>query len=135
MTKILKSEGKQKASLKKEMELVLPRFVIISHIDSLNGIPDWSVTGNKVTSWLEFKSATPAFTSRGIQVLTARRLAAVGFCRYVIFWEDGKSKRTCIVHPRNVSFGHNPTTAPELFCDGHDNQFVIAYIRTIHEML
>lgn len=130
--RIEKTEGRFKHKLKADIEHALPKFFVLPHIDSLNGTPDWSVSGNGLTSWLEFKHATPAFTSRGIQVLTARKLAAAGQCRYVVFWENASERRTCIVHPHNVSFGSNPTIAPELFCEGYSNEFVIGYIKKVH---
>jgi len=132
---VSKREGVLKASLKEAIERALPHFVVISHTDIASGIPDWSITGNGITSWLELKHATPEFTSRGIQVVTASRLAAAGHCRYLVFWERSiNNKRTCIVHPGSVVFGRNATTKSELFSDGHDNEFVIDYLRKVHRV-
>ena len=130
-----KDEAGFKHKLKQAVDAALPKFLVLSYVESINGLPDWSVTGNGLTSWIEFKHATPAFTSRGIQVLTCRRLAAAGRCRYVVFWENKNGdKRTCIVHPLTVAFGNNPTISPELFCEGHSNEFVIDFIKKMHKI-
>lgn len=131
------SEGKResyfKRKLKELVEEVLPGFEIISHVDTKSGLPDWSVTGNGMTSWLEFKHATPAFSSRGVQVVVCRKLARAGRCRYVIFWQSGDVKRTLIVHPGAVKFGYNGSVdAIEREKPGHDLQFVVDYIKEVH---
>lgn len=132
MSAIPKQESKHKARLKPLVE-ALPGFLVYPLVDSSNGLPDWLIVGNGVMSMLEFKHATPAFSSRGIQVLTARRIAAAGRCRYVVFWENlAGAKRTCVVHPRDVQFGHNASTVEESFAPGHDYAFVVDYVRKVH---
>lgn len=128
-----KREAELKRRLLDRIHDALPRFVVIPHVDAKNGVPDWSVTGNGFTSWLEFKHATPAFASKGIQVLTARRLAAAGHCRYVVFWECAGCKMTYIVHPREVQIGRNAAIAFDVpAAEGFDFNFVIDHVRKVH---
>lgn len=129
-----KKESTLKARLLERVHEALPRFVVLQLVDSSNGMPDWLIAGNGVISMLEFKHATPAFYSSGIQVLTARRLAANGQCRYVVFWERDGEKRTHVVHPRDVEFGRNGTVRAELTAEGFDLDFVIDYIRKVHTL-
>lgn len=123
-------ESGLKAALLKEMRLQLPGFVIQAHADGLrSGVPDWSVDGNGRTSWLEFKHATPDFSSRGIQELTMLRLAAASYARYVVWWENaqGTGKRTLIVHPKNLK-----DLVPEAWCVGHNHRWLVEWIRARH---
>lgn len=132
MTIISKHEASFKRSLKMAIEIALPRFEVFPLADTSSGLPDWLIAGNGVMSMLEFKHATPTFKSRGIQVVTARRLARAGHCRYVVFWEHGEEKRTCIIHPQSVLPGYNSIVAAELTVIGHSNEFVISYVRKVH---
>jgi hypothetical protein len=106
-------------------------FVLLRHEDIRTvGMPDASLTGYGNTSWMEFKHATPDFTSSGIQELTMLRLAAAGFARYVIWHEkaDGTAKRTLIVHPKNLK-----TMEPEEWCVGFNHKWVVEYFRRRHQ--
>lgn len=129
-----KQEGVFKRKLKEKLEKELPDFFIQTHADMANGTPDWSVNGNGITSWLEFKHATPSFYSRGVQVMTARKLAATSkSCKYVVFWEDSAGRKmTYIVMPSDVLFGRNPVVNPCGSAEGHDLDFVIRYIEGVH---
>lgn len=127
-----KRESYFKRKLAAMIKEQLHNFLVISHVDVQSGIPDWSITGNGVTSWLEFKHGTPAFTSHGVQVVVARKLAIAGKCRYVVFWERGDAKETLIVDPKDVVIGRNATVVAEEGALGHNLQFVISYIKKVH---
>jgi hypothetical protein len=108
--------------------------VVLNHEDIREGgHPDKSITGNGMTSWLEFKHATPQFESVEQQRLTCHRLSHQGFCRYVIWWEDkkGQNKKTFIVHPSKLSSSDLITDAEE-WTDGFDMQWLCEYVRRIH---
>lgn len=111
----------------------LPKYVVQVHQQVVgSGTPDLSIIGVGRTSWLEFKHATPDFESRGIQELQMLRLAAAGFARYIIWWEDGKSphtQRTLIVHPRYLK---DYATMFEDSCVGFNHRFLADYVRKIH---
>ena len=124
--------NKQESTLKGNLMThlrAMKGYLPIRHEDvSTSGIPDISITGYNFTSWLEVKHATPSFKSPGIQELMCLRLAAAGHCRYLIYYEKGAIKRTLIIHPK-----HLKDLQPEAFCIGFDHEFVVDYIRQIHE--
>ena len=130
----MKREGELKSAFATELKRQLPLFIILLH--SSRAAPDRSITGNGKTTWWEFKHATPDFDSPGDQVLMCMRLAANGFCRYVIWWETSKGtdQKTMIVHPTTV-FGlrsGEPLVA-EAFCEGFDHKWLTEYIKKIHQ--
>lgn len=132
---MIKQEANLKRALKQLIYRELPNFYIISHEDvSKSGIPDWSISGNKKTSWLEFKHATPQFESDEIQEITCCSLAATSFCRYVIWRQYGEEgpKETLIVHPNSVRLRKDYGLKIENAAEGFDHQFVLNYIRGIH---
>lgn len=105
MSRTPKREGELKAGLLSYF-VDDEDFMILNHADRRRyGVPDWSVTGRKQSTWWEFKHGTPSFESPEIQLLTCRRLAVVGVCWYVIWREDRKTQRTLIVSPQGV-FNH-----------------------------
>ena len=125
-----KREGELKATFVRELRRQLPGLVVLAHQDIRTvGIPDLSVTGNGRTSWLEFKHGNPHFASQGYQELTCMRLAAGGFCRYVIFHEnaDGTAKRTMIVHPKMLK-----EMIPESFTTGFNHKWLCEWVREVH---
>lgn len=101
--------AKREAELRSQLMVMLkrhaPELVAFRH-ESVRecGIPDLSLTGGGITTWWEFKHATPRFDDNGLQLLTCARLAVGGFCRYVLWYEDSKGncQQTMIVHPRHV---------------------------------
>lgn len=130
-----KREGKFKQALRDRIKVALPAFYVLSHVDATNGIPDLSISGNGTTTWWEFKHGTPDFTSRGVQVMTCRKLAAASFCRFVVFWENGAGeKRTYILHPSQVVFGRNSDTILSVDCytEGFDYDWLIDQIKRAH---
>lgn len=118
----------------KLMEAIRARFagvVAFPHQDVVSiGIPDISLTGFGRTTWWECKHGTPDFESQGRQELTMLRLAAAGFARYIIWHEnaDGTSKRTLIVHPKQIG-----DLIAEEWCVGFNFQFVVDYMKRVHQ--
>lgn len=107
MSIITLKPGKRENELKaRQCEVIrerMPGFVLQLHQQVRgSGTPDLSLDGLARTSWWEFKHATPDFKSPGIQEVTCCRLAAASFCRYVIFYDDGRRKETQIVKPTDV---------------------------------
>ena len=123
-------ESDLKSAFFKEQKKKLLGFVVIRHEDiRTGGTPDLSVTGLGRTTWYEFKHCTPQCSKHQLQELICERLAAAGFCRYVVYWEKGLFKRTMIVHPRNIT-----SLIPEVSVVGFNHQFVIDYIRQVHTL-
>lgn len=125
------TEAILKSQLMKVLRPALPGFVCIRHEDRItSGIPDISITGNKRTTWVEVKFADPKFASKGIQELTALRLALAGHCVYVVYYADKFEQVTYIIKPCDI--GKERQTwfhkAP-----GFNHQFVIDYIKEEHK--
>lgn len=123
------TEAVLKSELMKLGRLRLPHYVFERHEDKLtSGIPDMSVDGNHTTTWWEFKMANPEFASTGIQELTMiRKSDASHYAAYVIY--DVVGNQTLIVHPRLI---RNWRTTDHRV-KGIDHEWVIAFIRKIHE--
>jgi hypothetical protein len=100
-----KQENKLKARVLSLLRKTAPTLVVFPHQDvRRNGIPDISVTGGGLTTWWEFKHATPSFVSNGYQELTAQRLSRAGFCRYIVFREyEDETKETFILLPGSLN--------------------------------
>lgn len=125
-----KQESVLKSALMQTIKAQLPDFIAIRHEDvRTSGTPDISLTGLRRTAWIEVKHGTPRFESTGIQELTMLRLARAGFARYLIYQEDknGESRRTLIVHPRNLG-----SLTPEASCEGFNHRWVVEYFREAH---
>lgn len=120
----------------------LPRsFVVRKHADyATSGDPDFSITGNGMTSWWEFKHAVPRIKGTEIQRIKAQRLELAGYCRYVVFQRNGPVAATHVVRPRDV--GANGWFVPETLEDGtqataagEDNYaFVLDFVRRVHRV-
>lgn len=122
MTRVL-TEGSLTRDLMKTIEQVMLSAVVLKHADRFtSGIPDLTVTWRGVTSWWECKH-TP-FKRKGLQTLTAQRLAAHGICRYIIF----DAKRTRIVHPNNLDTWRDAA----LSCNGYDLEWVARQMKSFH---
>jgi len=129
--KIPKREGELRSQLMDEIAIVLPipRYIAFRHEDVRSiGIPDISLTGHKFQSWWETKHATPDFYSFGLQELTCKRLAQVGYCRYIIYFETAAGCKTLIVHPKHLT-----DLTPEAEASGHDHRFVAEFMKSVHE--
>ncbi len=110
----------------------LPNFLIVKRADLWTiGIPDVEASGNKLTSFFEFKIADPTFKSTGIQELNMLLLERYAHCAKYIIWDyrDKREKRTYIVSPRN--FKDWDTKFDHVF-EGFDHTAVLNYIRKVH---
>src|SRR5580765_1410320 len=97
------TEANLKSALARLLREEFPGYTIFRHEDRhLFGVPDFSVTGEWITSWWEGKHANPGFTSQGIQELTMLRLAKHSHARYIIWYENNGAKRTLLVHPQEM---------------------------------
>jgi hypothetical protein len=85
------------------LRAVMRSAFIVKHADKFTfGVPDISVTDNKLTSWWELKFADPGFDSHATQREAMKKLERVGHCaRYVIFdmHDEGRGRATYLVKP------------------------------------
>jgi len=89
------------------MRLHLPGAVVFRHEDHFTaGVPDISITNAGHTTWIEVKIARNGkIRSKGIQKLTAQKLAMAGAkTLFVIFEDDGTA--TYICHPSRIETWH-----------------------------
>jgi CRISPR/Cas system-associated exonuclease Cas4 (RecB family) len=125
---------RNEAALKTKLGLEFKKlegFVWQRHEDVRTaGIPDGSLTGWGLDSWIEVKHGTPDFDSTGIQELTMLRLARAGYARYVIYLEeqDCSVRRTLIVHPKNLK-----SLDAEVWLPGFDHERVAEFFRRRHK--
>jgi len=124
------TEANLKSALVTLLRKAFPGYVIFRHEDRhLFGVPDFSVTGNRITSWWEGKHASPQFVSQGIQELTMLRLANQSHARYIIWDENGGAKRTLLVHPKEM----NEWQLTKENTNGFNHRWVVEQIRKVHE--
>ncbi len=128
----MKIEAQLKQQFTKELKRQLPGAVVLQY--ATNGAPDREVVYNGISTRWEFKHATPRFESPGIQELTCARLASLGHCRYVIWYQRRDVKRTLIVHPRLVlgQNGNIRDVVSEAECSGFDMQWLVNEVRKAH---
>ncbi len=94
----MKLERRYIRELVKVLATDLEDAVVLKHADQVtSGIPDLSVTWSGLTFWIEVKRGS-TIEARGIQVLTATRLARQGHCFFVLYGEDS----TSIFTPKGV---------------------------------
>ena len=125
-----KREAELRSLFTKELKQQLPQFIVLLHYS--NAAPDRSITGNGITSFYEFKHGTPDFKSPDDQEIMCSRIAAQGYCRYVIWQDRDNTKRTLIVTPAEVKNRKGWTLIPEASCIGFDMEWLVCYIRGIH---
>lgn len=120
------TEAVVQRGLLKALRLAFPSFVIFKHSEVLfSGVPDISVNGNNVTSWLEVKLAKPTLKSKGIQSLNMSRLSRNGHAYYVVYTERaGIVAETAILYPGDHSVVWSTP--------GIDHAMVVSFIRRIH---
>ncbi len=120
----MKLERQYVRELKSVLAVDLENAVILKHADQVtSGIPDLSVTWNKLpTFWIEVKRGS-TIKARGIQVFTAARLAKQGHCFFVLYGENS----TSIFTPEQVE----AKLSPEMICPGTDHHAVAVYIRNL----
>lgn len=114
------TEATVRASLVKRLRQYKD-WIVLRHEDHYtSGIPDISITGNKVTSWWETKYQR-GFTleNKGIQQYTLEQLDKHGCAHYVIYTPE----QVAIVRPSL----ENPAIFP-----GINHVAVVCYIRGIH---
>jgi hypothetical protein len=124
------NESDLKGDLVRLVKDMFPHWVVLRHEDHFtHGIPDISVTGNKRTSWIEVKHATPSFKSKGIQELTMLKLARSGIAFYVVYWQKKEQKRTYLVQANEIMFSSDTWNC---FCHGFNHAWVVEKIKEAH---
>lgn len=139
------TEAKLKAKLMEEIETGIPGSVAFRHENKGTiGIPDISVTFDRMTVWMEVKYLAPELYSHGLQSLTMARLAAVGRAWYVYYTNlPGRSPVTAMVLPREHTAIVRKHATPAEVLDripvsrkraGFDHRFVVRFIKTDGQM-
>lgn len=119
-----------KAKLAEFLRKRFPRFVIARiENQASNALPDIVVNGNKITSWIEVKYATPDFRSKGDQELMMLRLDRQSYSFYVVFYDVDKEKRTYIVNPKEIG---QPIESWTNFVPGFDYLWVTHHVARLH---
>lgn len=129
---MIKREAELKAAFRQELKRQLPSFLSLQL--ATRAAPDRLIVGNHVSSYYEFKHATPLFGSPGDQELMCCRIATLAPCRYVIWW-DGVYPLTLIVHPMVVRAQSVKSAAylrPETWTEGFNHAWLVRYIRRVH---
>lgn len=127
----MKREAELKAAFTKVFKAAAPHYLVLLHAS--RAAPDRSITGNRRTTFWEFKHATPLIESSGDQKLMCKRLAAHGFyCRYVVWFEYRDQQATLIVHPDIIGSINDRVPRVEATCEGFDHKWLTDYILTIH---
>jgi hypothetical protein len=115
------TEATVRASLVKKLRLYKDWLVLRHEDHYTSGIPDISITGNKITSWIETKfQKTLGLYNKGIQQYTLEQLDRFGYARYIIYT------------PENVAIV-TPTLSDPLIFEGHDHSAVVEYFRNLHK--
>lgn len=124
------NEAELKSRLMEYLRRSFPGYVIFRHEDKItSGIPDISVTGSELTTWMEVKYANPKFASKGIQELTMLRLSLASSAFYVVYYEKNKERRTYIVEPQDIGRSIDLWTNST---EGFDHSWVVAFIKERH---
>jgi len=114
------TESTIRASLVKKLRLHKDWLVLRHEDHYTSGIPDISITGNKITSWIETKfQKSFNLDNKGIQRYTLEKLDTFGYARYVIY----TSESVGIVIP------NRPET---MIFPRHDHEAVVHYFRWLH---
>jgi hypothetical protein len=104
----------------------------IKHADKItSGVPDFTHTARKKTSWWEVKWANPYVDTQGDQHLNCLQLAAYGDCWYIIFGMDKGEPYTAIAAPKDVDRKEGTFVATTRV-SGHDYDFVLNFMRSVH---
>lgn len=124
------SEATLKSELAKLARVVLAPWIIFRHEDKFtHGVPDFSITGNRRTSWLEAKFANPKFETKGIQELTMLRLAKNGIAFYPVYSLVDGCKMTYLVHPSEIG---KPRTTWSNCVEGFNHLWVLEEVKKEH---
>lgn len=118
------NERELKSSLMKKLRASFPRYVAFRHEDRLSsGHPDISITGNKITIWIECKYGASQFAHKGIQDLTMLRLSQEGYAFHLVWIQQNDGHRyTYIVNPKDIGKSRDTWVPVRL---GFDHDFVI----------
>jgi hypothetical protein len=119
------TEASLQRGLLQALRAAFPKFVIFKHSEVLfSGVADISITGNKITSWLELKLAKPVIKSKGIQQLMMQRLARAGHAYYVVYTEKNMTMETSVVRPIDMGVVR--------VSQGVDHLMVVDFVRGLH---
>jgi len=125
-------ESKPKARLAELLREAFPKFVVQRHEDRYNGgTPDFSIDGNRRTSWWECKDVTDEkpMKQNELQKRMMVRLNRQTYSRYIIWSHQEGIEQTFIVVPSQI----NSWMTTENFSDiGFDHRFVINAVRRVH---
>ena len=114
------TEATVRAALVKKLRFYKDWLVLRHEDHYTSGIPDISITGNKITSWWETKYQKGfSLENKGIQRYTLEQLARHGFAYYVIYTPE----QVAVVGPDL----ENPTIFP-----GLNHPRVVEFIRKVH---
>lgn len=123
----MKLERQYVRELIKVLAADLEGAVVLKHSDQVtSGIPDVSVTWSGLTFWIEVKRGS-AIKARGIQVLTAMRLAKQGHCFFVLYDEDN----TYIIKPQQIKTRVIEIETTYIGTDPGRHHMVARYIRSL----
>ena len=114
------TEATVRASLVKKLRLHKDWLVLRHEDHYTSGIPDISITGNKITSWWETKYQKGfSLVNKGIQQYTLEQLAKHGYAYYLIYTPE----QVAVVGPDL----ENPAIYP-----GLNHPRVVEFIRKVH---
>ena len=137
LLKLVYSEASLRGDLLKLLRnpRTLPNFVVLRHEDQFeSGHPDFSVTGNHITSWFEIKYLRPSdsdIRSRGIQDFTLLRLGCVSKHVFYIIYDNRKNNPiTRIIHATQVAKWKEDGAG--VTAVGFNHMFVVEFIRGHH---
>lgn len=105
-------------------------WTVLRHEDHYtSGIPDISVTGNKITSWWECKlrHGSEQLPTKGIQQFLVEQLAEHGYAAYIVYHEQ--PPQVFIFIPEQF-----PDIAYAISPPGLDHDWVVRYIRQVHRL-
>lgn len=119
-----------KGQLMQNAELFLRGSVVQNHSDAFtSGVPDFSVTWRKITTWWEVKFWNGGdFDTQPLQHATARRLAKQGFCHYVIYEVNEGVERIYICTPDEVERWRQARHQ----CSGHSHDYIVRFMIYLH---
>lgn len=122
------TEASVRAALVKKLR-AYKDWTVLRHEDHYtSGIPDISVTGNKITSWWECKlrKGSDSISTIGIQQFLVEQLAKHGHAYYIVYEQRKEMPRTLIYEPEH--FPNLPLDTAE----GFNHDWVVNFIRKIH---
>jgi len=114
------TESTVRSALVKRLRVYKDWFVLRHEDHYTSGIPDISVTGNKMTSWWETKYQKGfSLYNKGIQQYTLEQLATHGYAYYILYTPE------CVAIVK-------PHLSDPLIFPGIDHNKVVRFIRVLH---